>query len=111
MAGASQRIGPAIARYRAHLLCEHRSHLGPVGVSRAVHMAASTEAALKQITDGLNWYIAQMKLLQPNADSRGGARTPVHRSAEKSTSPAVPSLNSRRSTRSPTTATPTTTGR
>jgi hypothetical protein len=32
-------------------------------------------------------------------------------SPEKSTSPAVPSLNSRRSTRSPTTATPTTTGR
>src|SRR5215469_392624 len=45
------------------------------------------------------------------AGSFSGSRTPVHRSAEKSTSPAVPSLNSRRSTCSPTTATPATTGR
>src|SRR5215469_11627835 len=45
------------------------------------------------------------------AGSFSGSRTPVHRSAEKSTSPAVPSLNSRRSTWSPTTATPATTGR
>src|SRR5215831_1171284 len=45
------------------------------------------------------------------ARSFRGSRTPVQCSAEKSTSPAVPSLNSRRSRWSPTTATPATTGR
>jgi alkanesulfonate monooxygenase SsuD/methylene tetrahydromethanopterin reductase-like flavin-dependent oxidoreductase (luciferase family) len=69
MAGPSRRIGPAIAQYRTRLVDEHGSPLGPVGVSRAVHVAASAEAALSEATDGLRWYIAQMRLLQPGVDS------------------------------------------